>query len=365
MSSQKYLLDSHIHLFRTEDLSNLAWMTPENPLNSQHSINEYLSTHVHNPTARKPLGFIFLETDRKTNVSSTTSPGWDGPLAEFAFVYNAGAGRDPAYKAVADKVLGIVPWGPVPGGSTAMYNYIRRLREIAGTERIDLLKGFRYLVQFCPRGVMLDDAFVDSLRWMGQQSYVFELTVDCRSVGLWQLEEAAEMVKKAHKDVPEEKKVRIIIDHLAKPDLRLAPKDIPTNQFFLEWKSHLLSIRNEKTYIKLSGCFSELPPEVLIQQAGQDREQYLLSIQEYVQPWIEAALEIFGAKLVLWGSDWPVCTINGGKERAWALWVEITERVFTSMKMSEDDMEDVWWRNSVKIYGVSQAEVKREVVSKI
>jgi L-rhamnono-1,4-lactonase len=214
MSSQKYLLDSHIHLFRTEDLSNLAWMTPENPLNSQHSIHEYLSTHVHNPTARKPLGFIFLETDRKTNVSATTSPGWDGPLAEFAFVYNAGAGRDPAYKAVADKVLGIVPWGPVPGGSTAMYNYIRRLREIAGTERIDLLKGFRYLVQFCPQGVMLDDAFVDSLRWMGQQSYVFELTVDCRSVGLWQLEEAAEMIKKAHKDVPEEKRVRIIIGKL-------------------------------------------------------------------------------------------------------------------------------------------------------
>lgn len=103
--------------------------------------------------------------------------------------------------------------------------------------------------------------------------------------------------------------------------------------------------------MKLSGCFSELPPE-LLEQKVQDRETYLAAVQEYVQPWIFAALDIFGTKRVIWGSDWPVCTVNGGKEKAWGLWVEITDRLLEARGLNELEKESVWWANAFTAYKI-------------
>lgn len=187
-------------------------MTPDNPLNAQHSISEYLSSIAHsNITPRKPLGFVFVETDRKCHLDDDS--GWRGPLEEFEFVYKAGTGKDPRYRDVAKSVLGIVPWAPLPKGRDAMRRYKDQIKEITGErgERVRLLKGFRYLLQCHPAGVMLDGAFIDSLKWMGEEGYVFELTVDCRSVGLWQLEESVELLKRVHAGAPEDKKLRLIV----------------------------------------------------------------------------------------------------------------------------------------------------------
>lgn len=381
-SSSKFLIDSHIHLFRDEHLSSLAWMTSGNPLNRQHSIGEYLSSvSQNNATRRRPLGFVFVETDRKCHLVDDS--GWKCPLEEFEFVYKAGTGQDPRYRGVARTVLGIVPWAPLPKGRGAMQRYKAQLGGIAGERderaKIRLLKGFRYLLQSHPSGVMLDEAFIDSLKWMGEEGYVFELTVDCRGVGLWQLEESVELLKRAHDGAPENKKLRLIIgmyftilshflyiiiltrvheDHLAKPDLHVVPKDLATNPFFNTWKTHLRSIAaSPNTYIKLSGVFSELPPSLLEQQC-RDREEWLTTILEYVQPWVFAAIDIFGTKRVIWGSDWPVCTINGGKEKAWGLWVEITDRLLEARQLNELEKENIWWGNALKAY---QIEVEGEL----
>lgn len=198
-------------------------MTPENPLNSQHSIGEYLSSVSHSASSRKPLGFVFVETDRKCHLADDS--GWNGPLEEFEFVYKAGTGKDPRYRDSAKRVLGIVPWAPLPKGRGAMQRYRDRLREISDEKdeevKVRLLKGFRYLLQSHPAGVMLDEAFIDSLKWMGEEGYVFELTVDCRGVGLWQLEEAVELLKRAHEGVPEEKKLRLIVGMYTHPPMML------------------------------------------------------------------------------------------------------------------------------------------------
>lgn len=211
--SSKFLVDSHIHLFRDEHLSSLAWMTPENPLNGQHSIGEYLSSTSHSTTSRKSLGFVFVETDRKCHLADDS--GWKGPLEEFEFVYKAGTGKDPRYRDSAKAVLGIVPWAPLPKGRGAMQRYKDQLRKISDEKdegvKIRLLKGFRFLLQFHPPGFMLDESFIDSLKWMGEEGYVFELTVDCRGKGLWQLEEAVELLKRAHGGVQEDKKVGLIV----------------------------------------------------------------------------------------------------------------------------------------------------------
>jgi hypothetical protein len=58
---------------------------------------------------------------------------------------------------------------------------------------------------------MLQNGFVEGLKWLGKKGYSFDLGVDQHSGGKWQLEEALEMIEKAHEGVPEEEKVTFII----------------------------------------------------------------------------------------------------------------------------------------------------------
>jgi hypothetical protein len=45
----------------------------------------------------------------------------------------------------------------------------------------------------------------------------------------------------------------------------------------------------------------------------------------------------------MWGSDWPVCNMVGGKE-AFGLWERVTERLLNEAGVSECDQEGFWWR---------------------
>lgn len=143
-------------------------------------------------------------------------------------------------------------------------------------------------------------------------------------------------------------------DHLAKPDLRIAPKDLSTSAVFGAWKTHLAAIAGfPGTYIKLSGAFSELPPALLqLQSASQSRAEWLAAIVDHVRPWAFAAIDIFGPRRVIWGSDWPVCTVNGGKEAAWGLWTEVTESVLRERRLAADESDAVWGGNAVDAYRI-------------
>lgn len=71
-----------------------------------------------------------------------------------------------------------------------------------------------------------------------------------------------------------------------------------------------------------------------------------------MQPWIFAAIDIFGTRRAIWGSDWPVCTINGGNEKAWGLWVEITDRLLEGQQLNELEKDCIWWGNALKAYQI-------------
>ena len=203
------VIDSHIHLYPESELDSLAWCGSGNPLRGQYSIEEYLEA---TGSPANLHGFVFIETDRKSHLNS--DEGWEEPLAEVDWLKRIahghprpGEGHAPEH---AKLCLAIVPWAPVPLGAEAMCRYVERVKARAGSvsERIT---GFRYLVQDKPRSTMLQPGFIEGLRWLGEQGYVFDLGVDHRSGGLWQLDEAVEMVLRAHEGVPEDKKVAIVI----------------------------------------------------------------------------------------------------------------------------------------------------------
>lgn len=106
--------------------------------------------------------------------------------------------------------LAIIPWAPLPSGVDGLESYVNLVKKHAG-ESWDKIRGFRYLVQDKPKGTMLQEDFIEGLKWLGSHQLVFDLGVDLHSGGKWQLDEAVEMVGKAHEGVKEEEKVTFII----------------------------------------------------------------------------------------------------------------------------------------------------------
>ena len=109
--------------------------------------------------------------------------------------------------------LAIIPWAPLPSGAEMMERYVKEVERHAG-ESFGKIRGFRYLVQDKPKGTMLTNGFIEGLKWMGRKGYVFDLGINQHDGGKWQLEEAVEMIGKAHEGVVEEEKVAFILSEL-------------------------------------------------------------------------------------------------------------------------------------------------------
>jgi L-rhamnono-1,4-lactonase len=208
------IIDSHIHLYPSSELETLAWYTPESPLAGQKSLDEY--TRATNSAKEKLEGFIFLETDRKHDLEAGVrdGSGWKYPLMEVDWLRRIATGQPKAGEGHAEEhaklCLAIIPWAPVSSGADALEKYVDAVSEAAG-DAFGKVRGFRYLVQDKPEGTMGKEGFVDGVKWLGRKGYVFDLGVDQRSGGLWQLEAAVEMIERAHAGVDPEDKTTIII----------------------------------------------------------------------------------------------------------------------------------------------------------
>ncbi|KAL9601818.1 MAG: hypothetical protein Q9219_002308 [cf. Caloplaca sp. 3 TL-2023] len=357
------IIDSHIHLYPSAELQSLAWCPESHPLHKQYSIEEYLSAtqDLRTHSAHTLKGFIFIETDRKSSLEEAEA-GWEEPLRELDWIKRIadgfpreGEGHGPQH---AQLCLGIVLWAPLPLGPEGLARYVDRVKERAG-RTWQLVKGFRYLVQDKPAGTMLGDGFVESLRWMGRNGYVFDLGVDARRGGIWQLSEAVEMIEKAHEGAVDEEKVVVVINHLCKPDMRVRDADgDPEGEAFNEWsreKARLASF--PQVYMKVSGCFSEidgLPPAA--EQGPLEsltRRKLLQNTREWVEKWLKDILTSFGSRRTMFGSDWPVCNVGGGgDEVSWINWWSVVEN-FVKDNMSGKDQSRFWGDNAVTAYGLS------------
>ncbi|HEY4152340.1 MAG TPA: amidohydrolase family protein [Pseudolysinimonas sp.] len=96
--------------------------------------------------------------------------------------------------------------------------------------------------------------------------------------------------------------LRMVINHLAKPDIRSGVRE--------PWQFELrAAAENPLLWCKVSGMITEA-----------DHETWTPSD---LAPYVEAALEAFGAKRLMFGSDWPVCTLAGSYARVIAALREV------------------------------------------
>ena len=148
-------------------------------------------------------------------------------------------------------------------------------------------------------------------------------------------------------------KLTFTIDHLCKPDLRTPPDDNPS-AFERYRKSIERLARFPNVYMKLSGAFSELPP--------QDPESPLSAeeVLEQMRPWLVLVFKAFDPAektRIMFGSDWPVCNVGGpGPELSWRCWTKAVETILDDERLgfrnSEVGRQRVWAGTALEAYGL-------------
>ena len=65
---------------------------------------------------------------------------------------------------------------------------------------------------------------------------------------------------------------------------------------------------------------------------------------ETLRPYVEHVIDCFGWDRVVWGSDWPVCTLGGGL----LAWVAATHAVLSGC--SDDERDSLFWKNADRLW---------------
>jgi len=114
----------------------------------------------------------------------------------------------------------------------------------------------------------------------------------------------------------------VVIDHGSKPN-------IATHEF-KDWSSDMRLIARESTAsVKLSGLVTEAAVDWSI---------------EDLKPYANHLLDCFGPARIIWGSDWPVCTLASTYKR----WIDVTTELLINLTSKERDL--VMGRNAINIY---------------
>ncbi|KFA75624.1 hypothetical protein S40288_05925 [Stachybotrys chartarum IBT 40288] len=316
------IVDSHIHLYTEGDVDRHAWATPDHPLRGAHSVAQYKAAAQPAPSL---LGYVFVEVDRKYSGPDD----WANQLAELDYLRRVALGQprdgDDAAPEDARMCLGIVPWAPVPQGADALERYLKQAEEVAGEAWVKV-KGFRYLLQDKPDGTMLTEDFVEGIKLLGRRGFTFDVGVDHHRRGKKQLDELLELIRRAHDGVPDGERVTFIINHLCKPDLSIY--NTSSDPSFISWREAIQTLsKNPKTYMKLSGAFSEMPAS-LIQGDASQLFQSLFS-------WLAIVLATFGPARIMFGSDWPVCEV--ATESAWPRWRDLVDKMCWMASLGDEE----------------------------
>lgn len=101
-----------------------------------------------------------------------------------------------------------------------------------------------------------------------------------------------------------------VLDHIGKPPIRAGERQ--------PWAQHLAELaRRPNVACKLSGIVTEA--------------DYTSWTYEAILPYMETALNAFGPKRLMFGSDWPVCRVA----TSYAAWVQTVERFAASLSDAE------------------------------
>ncbi|NVI03932.1 amidohydrolase family protein [Paraburkholderia youngii] len=174
--------------------------------------------------------------------------------------------------------------------------------------------GLRPMLQDLP-----DDAWIvrprvlDALRVMARKNVPFDILSFPRHL---------RHVQRALEHTPT---LRAVVDHMSKPDI--------AHQTFEPWKEDMATLAKlPNVFCKLSGLVTE----------ASEHWQY----SDFV-PYVDHVVESFGAQRLMFGSDWPVCTLR-------ATYAEVANliRTLLARHFGGDALHDIFEANAARFYGV-------------
>ncbi len=173
-----------------------------------------------------------------------------------------------------------------------------------------LIKGFRHVLQGEEPGYMLQPDFIRGIAALQKFDYSYDILIFPKH-----LPATIELVKQ----FPGQ---RFVIDHLAKPYIRLGLID--------EWKKDMVALaEHENVYCKISGMVTEAGPEWK---------------EADFTPYLDTVVTAFGMERIMYGSDWPVCLVSA----SYAQMIHIAKNYFASFTPGEQDL--VFGANAQQFY---------------
>ena len=104
-------------------------------------------------------------------------------------------------------------------------------------------------------------------------------------------------------------KMRVVIDHCSKPFIR--------DGIVSGWAEDMAALAvDTDAYCKLSGLVTEAKPDWSVDD---------------LRPYVSHLLDTFGPSRLIWGSDWPVCTLAS----TYARWLEATDALLSELNTEE------------------------------
>jgi L-rhamnono-1,4-lactonase len=359
METEK-ILDSHIHLWphSAASASGHSWMKPGAPLTRQFSIENYMAANKNEPSLE---GFVYVETDRKLEKCHADDESFQWASETFReirflrrIVEGAPLEGEGFTKEQGALMKGAVIWAPVDHGLTLFKRYMQMAQSTAGEATWKRVKGIRFLLQGILdqtefKRLALSDDFADILRYLPQigGGLSFDVGVDTRSSGIWQLEIATEAVENLRTAGGTGKDTIFIMNHMCKPDYMHSPPHTAEEKTnFDRWASCIERLsKDSKVFMKLSGGFSEMKK----QEASSPMSAS--DIVGVMRPWLDVLFRHFPAEKIMFGSDWPVCNVGGpGNEHSWISWKIAVEETMNDYNLTTEQKEQIWCGTAVKAY---------------
>ncbi len=203
-------------------------------------------------------------------------------------------------------IAGVVGWVDLSSSQVA-----ERLQFFSQFEK---LRGFRHIAQAEPDNrFLVRRDFMNGISRLREFGFTYDILIYPKHLRV-----AIELAAK----LPGQ---RLVIDHLAKPEIRTSNAKT--------WAAHMVDLaKNPNVYCKLSGLVTEA--DWRRWKTGDFR------------PYLDVAFEAFGPDRLMFGSDWPVCLLAGSYRQVKQIIEDYLEDYTADVK------EKIFGGNAMQFYGL-------------
>jgi len=198
--------------------------------------------------------------------------------------------------------------GVVACGRPEKPHFAEYLDQIAGHPK---LKGIRRVLHTQPDDLGQSSLFAENIRLLERYGLSFDICVRAHQLPI---------VLRLVRDCPG---VSFILDHCGGPQVKEHRLD--------PWRQHILEMsKSPNVACKVSGLVSYADPEKWT--------------AEDLRPYVDHVIECFGWDRVLFGSDWPVCTLSSSPQK----WADTL--ALLTHDAGEEKQRKLFYENAARVY---------------